>query len=583
MPPKRRTKSSLDKPTPAAAKRKGGAVPPETQGKPSQPVRRSTRISAQAEAKQKQVQPVPALEKQGTAPKSRNKPTAHSVPKPQKSNTRQRSEASAAVPQSTESNTSQVLRKKTKKKPYDEAVPRGTATSRLRSSLLDREVALVPSNSNPIQSSAVETTERAPSETSHTGSSSRLSIGADIVEYYRSRGYEVPEEEYMSSTLHSTPVPPSEVTSIQGKKPKKPPTVKATEEEKMNGALLDHKIDTRSTLDVDMKKIEELVLSDCSSRHIQQHARDEETNRREEKYWEVDMSKCASSNEAVFQRTIMMTILNRHKLDDKLDYICEAIWISERFPCKDCKEKECKISKPQPDLAVAFKTTSLLPDDAFTPDLRRLGLLIGHMFPEGEIVSKSERAFHFFALEVKGKRGTIDNTVAEFQNLNTASQGLYNMYRCLKEANDLDTFFKEVRFFSALATTESFSLRVHRPLRLRSSRSNNPEYPIGFGFAQVIRIRGDYSKSKVLGIMHNILSRYGVERLYPILKRTMRTLLELDSSSASQSSLDELNPGLASQSSPRKRTAENLDDSFNSLASSQRRRVDNLNVHDSQE
>lgn len=399
----------------------------------------------------------------------------------------------------------------------------------------------------------------------------------------------------MASTVDNTTVPPSQATSKQNGNPKKPKALRATDR-KFDGALLEHNIDYRSTTDVDMKKIRELVLSDCSSRRSQPNARDEEMHRRDEEYWQADMSKCARSNEAMFQRTIMMTILNRHELNDKLDYICEALWNSERFPCKVCKEKECKISRPQPDLAVAFKSTSFIPDDAFTPDLTRLRSLTGHMFSEGDNVSKSERAFHFFALEVKGKQGKIDDSVAEFQNLNTASQALYNMYRCLKEVNDLDTFFKEVRFFSAVATTEGFSLRLHRPIRLRSIQCNKPEYPIGFKFAQVIKIRGDYSKSKVTGIVYNILFKYGVERLYPILKKTVQTLLELDTGPTSQSSSHELDPGPASQpssheldpgpafqSSSRKRPAEDMGDSFQSFSSSQRMKVGNLNVRDSQE
>jgi hypothetical protein len=44
----------------------------------------------------------------------------------------------------------------------------------------------------------------------------------------------------------------------------------------------------------------------------------------EEKYWKADLEKCEGADEATFRRTIMIDIIDRHKLDHKLDWVCES-------------------------------------------------------------------------------------------------------------------------------------------------------------------------------------------------------------------------------------------------------------------
>jgi len=60
---------------------------------------------------------------------------------------------------------------------------------------------------------------------------------------------------------------------------------------------------------------------------------------------------------------------------------------------------------------------------------------------------QKDRAFHCFSVEVKGKLGQIGNTEAEFQNLNTASQALHNMYLLMKEAAEEEFFCPCTGFF----------------------------------------------------------------------------------------------------------------------------------------
>lgn len=96
--------------------------------------------------------------------------------------------------------------------------------------------------------------------------------------------------------------------------------------------------------------------------------------------WERDMSKCKLSNEAIFQRTIMVDIIGRDGLGDKLDYTCEAPWKADRMP--SCNES-VQPAQPKPDLAVAFKTLSLLSSHAFRARIMRLGKLSSHICAEG--------------------------------------------------------------------------------------------------------------------------------------------------------------------------------------------------------
>jgi len=240
----------------------------------------------------------------------------------------------------------------------------------------------------------------------------------------------------------------------------------------------------------------------------------------------------------------MMASVNRQELDEKLELIYEALWISERFPCKDCTPKSCKLPQAKPDTAVSFKAETLLPSDGFHADWERLKEFKSHIFPEGCQEFQDERAFHFFLME---ERGSLDNQKAQFQNLNTASQALYNIYYCMKRTEDLETFFKEVRVFSAVASTEGLSIRVHRPVKLHHEQCFNKEYPIGFQFDELGRLRGDYSRAQANSIVYNILHTYGVLKLHPILKKTIAQLLKLYPCKAPAHSLAELQQAAASQ------------------------------------
>ena len=365
---------------------------------------------------------------------------------------------------------------------------------------------------------------------------------------------------------------------------KRPPKYKfSSTDREFEAVLAQHNVNLLPTPDIKIDAWKKLVPSDlCSNTESESETSGPETSALDEARWQMDMKVCLGSNEAMFQRTIMMTILNRYELDDKLTYVCEAPWVSKRFPCGDCKPGLCRVSQPQPDLVVAFKPTSILPEGKRAADFAKLRSHTGHIFPEGEDARKIRRAFPFFAVEVKGRRGALDNAGAEAQNLNTASQALFNIYRCMQDTKDTERFFEDVRFFSAIATTQGFWLRVHRPVLLDEDQCNNEDYPIGFDFEEVIAINNTYTRSQANRIVYNVLFKYGVKKLFPILRQTIGVLLRQNPGPGSRSNTHNIASRSVSRRSARKRTREDVGTSFDSLTSSVRPRVDSLNFDDSQ-
>ena len=393
-----------------------------------------------------------------------------------------------------------------------------------------------------------------------------------------SRGYQVPEEELMSPTTG-----PGSVQTGETKTRKPTLSVKAFSE-----ALKDHKVDRSSTEDREMRALIAKFLCTSGIGHRSSVPVHEEVKNYMDSLWKLDMDKCFRSHEHVFQHTIMLAMISRLEFDDVLDYSCETTWRSNRFPGEGCANKPCIMSNPRPDLAIAFKTSTLLYNSRLPYDFARRVSLDSHVFPEGEDEDCGERAFHFFTMEVKGKLGANDNAKAKCQNLNNASQALYNIYLCMKEVGDLPTFFNEVRVFSVVATAHVFALRIHRAIPLAEDELSESPYRIRFAFEELFRKGEKYSREDGAGIVYSILQDYGVKKLHPIMKRTVKRLSRMANPrlvSPSPSASPPPSPpppppppsdaGRNSQSSPRKRRAAEVADSFQSNRRSRRRRYSN--------
>ena len=350
---------------------------------------------------------------------------------------------------------------------------------------------------------------------------------------------------------------PSEVVSQNKKGKNANLPVKATDRLFIDELIL-RNINVKASVDQEKKTIAKLILTDRSTK----------PTKKEEEDWKRDFTKCKEEDEAQVQRTIMMELLDRHNLADTLDYVCESVWKCGPIPrTNNIGTITRKISQPKPDLAMAFKTSCLISDLA----LGKLGAFKAHVCPESRKGSSASRAFHFFAIEVKGMQAEISNSTAHLQNLNTASQALHNMYLIMRKAGDEAKFFRDVRFFSAIATTACFEVRVHRAVEDKEV-GIGLDYPLSFHFEQLHLIEGSYSKAQVSGIVKNILIEYGVKKLLPILKASVDGVYK-------KMRTEELQ--LASQAAVKRPATEPLE-TLRSQQSSQRQRLNELNFNDTE-
>ena len=271
-----------------------------------------------------------------------------------------------------------------------------------------------------------------------------------------------------------------------------------------------------------------------------------EVSDEEEANWKLDLLKCEREQEAVFQRTIMMDAISRHKLGDLLDYTCESPWTCDPMPRRNSGEPY-KMALPKPDLAIAFKSRAIISPFAW-PNLRPF---MKYICPEAYKEGKADRVFHFFSLEVKGANFNPGDFIGVRQNLNAASQALHNMWTFMKIANQESTFFKDVRFFSATATSAGFQFRVHRAVMVGEDERIENDYPLGFHFDEIFRTDANYKRSDVSVVVQNILFEYGVKTLLPILKSAVTAVLK------------KVRKNAELQSALGKRPAEETIDSFN--------------------
>ena len=129
----------------------------------------------------------------------------------------------------------------------------------------------------------------------------------------------------------------------------------------------------------------------------------EEQRNVHEPLWDQDQAKCnqGSSNEALFQRTMMMSLIARHCLIYKrifLDFSVKETWTCPPMPTRAYDDKEFFLTQPKPDLAVFFRIQALIPDSTWyrlPSATRRLACY------ENTDETGGERVFHFCTVEAK--------------------------------------------------------------------------------------------------------------------------------------------------------------------------------------
>ncbi|KAI0400428.1 hypothetical protein F4802DRAFT_486113 [Xylaria palmicola] len=231
-----------------------------------------------------------------------------------------------------------------------------------------------------------------------------------------------------------------------------------------------------------------------------------------------DLERCRyAANEAVFQRTIMMSILNRHQLSDKFDFNCEGRWLLENshYPLESTENNQNLA--PQPDLAIFFRFDSLVgqgPSYASTPIPEHLKMC---MSPDGSYL----RCFPFIFIETQ--EGSFDLGPALMANMHTASQVLLNIYVWMSEARYQYSFFSDVRVFSIAINSKEFVLRVHRAQAAWAQAAH-----LGQGDHKGLEFYYDnicdkyrYKRDHICNLIQNILSGYAETTLLDILKRSV--------------------------------------------------------------
>ena len=267
-----------------------------------------------------------------------------------------------------------------------------------------------------------------------------------------------------------------------------------------------------------------------------------ETDREKEwhdQLWASDQVKCnKGSNEALFRRTLMMSLIARHLLiyprDSTtrclLDFSVEESWGCSPMPTRAYWKGESFLTQPKPDLAVCFNRKTLIADHLWNNmpiATKRLAC-----YESVDEIGRT-RVFHFLTIEAKKVRTSTGDTVGMRQSLNNASQALHNMFEFFREAgpHHEDTFFAKVRFFSVVASTEGLTIRIHRATR---EPTNGPEqgfiipgYPLRFEYKEFGNVPRDrFERETVLNIFEKILLGYGVKELHVLLQHAAKGVVE---------------------------------------------------------
>ncbi|GAP84235.1 hypothetical protein SAMD00023353_0700270 [Rosellinia necatrix] len=222
-----------------------------------------------------------------------------------------------------------------------------------------------------------------------------------------------------------------------------------------------------------------------------------------------DLEHCKfPANEAVFQRTVLMSILNRHQIGDQFDFNCEGQWSLRSNYYALPSTEENSIPAPKPDLAIFFRYSSLVGRGTYWKSTPIPDYLKPCMSPDGYI----QRCFPFVFIEAK--KGFRDLTPALVANMHSASQALFNIYVWMSEAGHKDEFFSDVRLFSIAINAREFVLRVHRAQVVEESE--------GLEFYYDDICRGyEYERDNICNLIQNILVGYAEKTLLNVLRQSV--------------------------------------------------------------
>jgi hypothetical protein len=142
--------------------------------------------------------------------------------------------------------------------------------------------------------------------------------------------------------------------------------------------------------------------------------------------WNCDLAKCRKDNEALFQRTIMIAMIDRGRLFynktspvlDRIDFSVEHIWRCLPMPSRAYRAREQFLTMPKPDLTMCFQREQLIAEQDWQELPKATQQLV---CCEGLGGSMGTRAFPFFTIEAKTSLTSTLDRVALQKNLNNAS------------------------------------------------------------------------------------------------------------------------------------------------------------------
>lgn len=258
--------------------------------------------------------------------------------------------------------------------------------------------------------------------------------------------------------------------------------------------------------------------------------------------WRSDQAKCdEGSNEALFQRTLMMSLIARHRLIyhtdasriQCLDFSVEEPWSCPPMPTRAYLRSLKFLTQPKPDLAVSFRRRALMSNSLWNKMPNATQKLA---CCENQGVRWGARIFPFFTIEAKKAETSVGDTVGKLQSLNNASQALHNMFEFFRDAGlqHENKFFSEVRFFSVVASTEGLIIRIHRATKEPADGSgegliddDRPDYPLRFEHRDFYKIERDgFDRAPVLEMLERILVGYGATELQVLLQNAAEALMQ---------------------------------------------------------
>ena len=216
-------------------------------------------------------------------------------------------------------------------------------------------------------------------------------------------------------------------------------------------------------------------------------------------YFDAQLKKCLSKNEAVLQRTLMMSVFHYYWLGDMFDWNAEAQWILPR-DVRLPSSAEDEVTSPKPDLMITFTLESFTgPNhdrDPIPLDLERC------ISPDG-----GERCFPFLFMEVK--KAASDLQDAYMANLHNASQALYNIYLWMLRADKQQIFFNKIRVFSFVFNAQDLSVRVHRAYPDLDDEAGG----LHFYFDELYPLTR-YNRDQVCLLVNTIIQDYAAKELH---------------------------------------------------------------------